>query len=210
MAEALKRHTAYKVWINALHSGEKTDATGIFAIQYQSLQLVRVNIIGNVTDVFASQGYGSLLLDDGSGSIRVKVWGDDMAVLDSVKVGDVALVIGRTSEFQGERYVRPEIVRIVTLDWALFRRLELVKLYGAPNREEKVAVPIEDTPSPIVEPSLAAREAILSLIEKYETVDEATLLKECSLPKQKVLDALQDLLKEGEIFSPKKGFFQLV
>lgn len=211
MAEAIKRHTAYKIWINVLHTGvQGDDPSGIFTVQFQDISLVRVNIVGNVIDHFLSHGYGSLLVDDGSGSIRVKVWGDDLSLLEFAKIGDIVMIIGRAAEFQGERYLRPEIIRTSTMDWALLRRLELVKAYGAPKKEDKITAIPENRPQPEVEPSLAAREAILNVIEKHEEVDEATLFAACPLSKEKVHIALQDLLKEGEVFSPKKGFYQLV
>src|SRR3989338_836417 len=120
------------------------------------------------------------------------------------------LVIGRIAEYQGERYLRPEIIRIVDLDWALLRRLELMKEYGVPTKEEKIVLPKEKDSVPEVEPSLAARERILHTIEKNEEVSENVLLEECKMSKDKVMVALYDLLKEGEIFSPKKGFYRLV
>jgi len=211
MPEAIKRHIAYKVWINVLHTGAQgQDPSGIFTVQFQEMSLARVNIVGNVIDHFISPGYGSLLIDDGSGSIRVKVWSDDLSLLKFSKIGDIVMVIGRVAEFQGERYLRPEIIRTSTMDWALLRRLELMKSYGPPKKEDKITAIPENHPQPEVEPSLAAREAIINVIEKHEEVDEATLFAACPLSKEKVHVALQDLLKEGEIFSPRKGFYQLV
>ena len=124
--------------------------------------------------------------------------------------GDFVLIIGRIAEFKGERYIRPEIVRLISLDWALLRRLELMKEYGVPNKEEKVVLVPEKSSTPEVEPSLAAREKILTIIEKMEEVAEQILVDECKMSKDKVMVALYDLLKEGEIFSPKKGFYRLV
>ena len=151
-----------------------------------------------------------MLVDDGSGTIRLKVWGDDLDLLKEKKVGDLVLVVGRVNEFNDERYIRPEIVRTIETDWALLRRLELVKTYGAPKKEEKVVVPVEDKPQEEVEPSLAAREVIINTIEKFEEADEAKLIEACKMPRDKVMVALNDLLKEGEVFSPKKGLYRLV
>ena len=208
----MKRQTAYKVWIKDIHNTEsKIDTiTGFPHFILGEKSFVRVNVIGSIIDSFASGTYGSFVLDDGSAQVRLKVWGDDLYLLDGKSIGDLVLVVGRVAEFNGERYIRPEIVRTVSQDWALFRRLELIKVYGLPQKEEKVVMEREEVSVPEVEPSLAAREMILSTIEKQEEVSEEALFQACALPKDKVTTALYDLLKEGEIFSPKKGYYRLV
>ncbi len=208
----VKRQTAYKIWLRDIHRSEsKVDENSGFPSFFVSgKEVVRVNVIGSVIGSFYSGGYSSLVIDDGSAQVRLKVWADDLSLVEGRDIGDFVLVIGRIAEFQGERYVRPEIVRLVSLDWALLRRLELVKEYGVPVREEKVVLPQEKSSAPEVEPSLAAREKILALIEKNEEIAESVLVGECQMPKEKIMTALYDLLKEGEIFSPKKGYYRLV
>ena len=208
----LKRQTAYKVWIKDIHSAQTIidEGSGFSSYSLAEKHIVRVNIIGNIIDSFFSGGYGSIVVDDGSAQIRLKVWGEDLPILEEKNIGDFVLVIGRIAEFNNERYIRPEIVRGVSYDWGLLRRLELVKEYGVPQKEEKVILEKEQQPVPEVEPSLLAREKILNLIEKQEEVSEDELFTACALPRDKVSAALYDLLKEGEIFSPKKGRYRLV
>ncbi|MSR86462.1 hypothetical protein EXS74_03650 [Candidatus Woesearchaeota archaeon] len=208
----MKRQTAYKVWIKDIHSAKShIDTTsGLPSFIIRDKTLARVNFIASVIDTFSSGTYGSIVVDDGSGQIRLKVWGDDLVLLEARGIGDLVLIIGRVSQFNDERYVRPEIVRTVSQDWALLRRLELIKEYGVPQKEDRVILEKEEESSPEVEPSLAAREIILARIEKQEEVSEEEVFKACSLPREKVALALYDLLKEGEIFSPKKGYYRLV
>lgn len=208
----MKRQTAYKVWTKDIHSAQtQIDPTSGFPIFLLSGKaFVRVNIIGSIIDSFTSGNYGSFVLDDGSAQVRLKVWADDLYLLDGKGIGDLVLVVGRVAEFNGERYVRPEIIRSISQDWALFRRLELVKLYGEAKREVTVVMEREEVSVPEVEPSLVAREMILSTIEKQEEISDEALFQACALPKDKVATALYDLLKEGEIFSPKKGYYRLV
>ncbi|HIH14877.1 MAG: hypothetical protein QT08_C0023G0007 [archaeon GW2011_AR17] len=208
----IKRQTAYKIWLKDVHLVESKfdEVSGLPSFSLHGKQVLRVNVIGSVIGSFQSGMYGSLVLDDGSAQVRVKVWADDLSLIENKTIGDFVLVIGRIAEYQGERYLRPEIIRIVDLDWALLRRLELMKEYGVPTKEEKIVLPKEKDSVPEVEPSLAARERILHTIEKNEEVSENVLLEECKMSKDKVMVALYDLLKEGEIFSPKKGFYRLV
>lgn len=208
----MKRQTAYKVWIKDIHSAKsQIDASsGLPSFLIREKTLVRVNFIASIIDTFSSGTYGSVVVDDGSGQVRLKVWGDDLVLLEGRGIGDLVLIIGRVSQFNDERYVRPEIIRTVSQDWALLRRLELIKEYGVPQKEERILLEKEEHSPPEVEPSLAAREIILATIEKQEEVAEDEIFKACALPREKVTTALYDLLKEGEIFSPKKGYYRLV
>jgi len=208
----MKRQTAYCVWIRDIHGTKQQidAATGLPYIPVQDKHVVRVNVLGSVIDSSCSDAYGNVVIDDGSAQIRLKVWGDDLHLLQPIQVGNLVLVIGRIAEYNGERYLRPEVVRSIDYDWALLRRLQLVKEYGVPAREEKFVVADEVRPVPEVEPSLNARGIIMETIEKLEEVSEEQLIEACKMAKDKVTTALYDLLKEGEVFSPKKGFYRLV
>src|SRR3989344_5122377 len=173
----LKRQTAYKVWIQDIHSAETIvdETSGLPYYALLGKQVVRVHIIGSIIDAFFSDGYGSIVIDDGSGQIRLKVWGDDLPLLREKNIGDFVLIIGRIAEFNNERYIRPEIVRGVSYDWGLLRRLELIKEYGPLQKKEKVVLEKDVEVAPEVEPSLIAREKILAFVEKQEEVSEEEL-----------------------------------
>jgi RPA family protein len=212
MQTAPRRQTAFKVWIQNVHTSQEKikQDTGLPYLDIKEKQVVRVHLFGSVVDKNIVDGYGSVVLDDSSASIRLKVWGEDVSLLESLNTGDLVFVVGRYAMYQDERYVRPEIVRRVSMDWALFRRLELTKEYGLPSMQEKVLVKSEELPVEEVEPSLSLRENIISEIEKEDEVSESQLVEACKMPADKVLLVLQDLLKEGEVFCPKKGYYRLV
>jgi len=208
----MKRNTAYKVWINNLHKTEMqvNPDTGFPFLPIKDKKVVRVNLFGSVISKFVGDTYGSVVIDDSSGSLRIRVWQDDLYLFEDLEIGNMVFVVGRWADFDGERYLRPEIVRKVSIDWALLRRLELIKEFGIPSKEEKVMVEEESNEKEEVEPSLVAREAILNVIEKFEEVSMDMIEKESEMERRKLLVALQDLLKEGEIFSPRAGFYKLV
>lgn len=203
-----KRQTAYKAWISDIHSAEnKVDENGLNSYLSNAKNLVRVNVIANIIENNLSGNYGILVVDDGSAQIKLKVWNEDLWLLEGKNVGDFVLIIGRIADFNGERYLRPEIIRNINFDWALLRRLELMKDHVPGS---KVVVQKEEGVMKEVEPSLVAREIILNTVEKMDDVSEEDLIKACNMNKEKVLVAIYDLLKEGEIFSPQKGFYRLV
>ncbi len=207
-----KRQTAYKLWIKDLYSGvaKVDETTQLKAFEVRGKNVVRVNILGNIIDFFVQENYGSMTIDDGSAQIRLKVWNEDVELIKEKQVGDFVMVVGRLNDFNEERYVRPEVIRNMNFDWALLRKLELSKEFGEPLKEEKVVLVKEKGVANEVEPTLKAREGILVTIEKIEVASEEDLVNACGMPREKVMVALFELLKEGEVFSPKKGFYSLV
>jgi RPA family protein len=206
------RQTAYKVWVQNVHtSAERLDVeTNLPYLDIAGKNAVRVHLFGSVVGNSSIEESGNLVIDDSTASIAVRVWGEDLELIKGINIGDLVFVVGRYAKHNDERYIRPEIVRLVTMDWALYRRLELTKEYGIPSKEDKVQAVVQEQPVKEVEPSLSARETIITEIEKKEEVTEEELVQACNMPQSKVLFALEELLKEGEIFCPKKGVYSLV
>ena len=185
-----KRQTAYKTWIKNLYAfeGVVDSQTGFPTFFFQGQRVVRVNILGSIIDTFLTESYGSFVLDDSSGQVRLKVWGEDLGLFQGKGVGDIVLVIGKVAEFQGERYLRPEILRKVDFDWALYRRLELTKLQGIPTG--KVVLEKETVSPSEGESSLFVREHLLQTIEKEGEIGEEALLQGCQMAREKVVQVL--------------------
>lgn len=209
-----RRHTSYKVWIRDLKNRKgEIDETGLVYLPIKDKKVVRVNLIASVIDKFSSGNYLMLVVDDGSDSIQLKAWGEDGWMLDGKDVGDIVLVIGRLGEYQNEVFIKPEIIRKMEgYDWALLRRLELIKEYGVPDKKEQVEVVEKNyKEETAVEPSLAVRESVLSLIEKYEEAEEERIIEDIGISKKDLaIKAIQELLKEGEIYMPRPGYLRLV
>ena len=207
-----RRQTAFKVWIRDLKNTKgDVDESGLVYLPIKDKKVVRVNVIASVIDKFNSGNYSMLVVDDGSDSIQLKCWGDDGWLIDEKEIGDMVLVVGRVGEYQEEVYVRPEIVRkLDSYDWALLRRLELIKEYGVPDKKEKVEVEKEHKEEVEVEPSLAVREKVMSMIEGSDEVSQEKIVSETGLSKESVEKAVQELLKEGEVYMPKSGYLRMV
>ncbi len=144
MAALQKRNTAYKLWISDLLNAHLNNGGAVNFFKIRDKEVHRVNIVANVVFKFDStdNSYGSLTIDDGSGSIRLKAWREDTAIFDGVKVGDMVLVIGRPRSFNNEVYINPELIKVLDdPNWELVRKLELLKEFGPPP---KVAEPVVD------------------------------------------------------------------
>ncbi|MDO8056314.1 MAG: OB-fold nucleic acid binding domain-containing protein [Candidatus Hermodarchaeota archaeon] len=145
---SFKRATAARVSIQDLQDGElvANEQGNVVAVETFLGQISRVNIIATVVDRFEAtqerlddqgKGFATVTLDDGTGVIRVKMWGELSAKLSQLQVGDLVLVVGRVRSFQGETYINGEIIRrLENPNWETVRLLELSLSRREPHRLE--------------------------------------------------------------------------
>jgi len=127
----IPRQTAKKVRVWEVMNGEFVKKGGFepsFVRTSLGEDVARARILGTVMAKFVAEDgkYASVTIDDGSDTIRLKVF-KTLKPLDSLNLGDMVDVIGKVREYQGERYIIPEIARKVKdPNYELLRRLELV------------------------------------------------------------------------------------
>jgi len=135
-----QRQTAYKVWIADLMNNEYAVQNG-WQPNYTIIsekKISRVNVIASVVSVYINDDktYYSVAIDDGTGNISLKTWGEDIKLLSALKIGDLILVIGKLRQTNDLMYLTPEIVKVLNdKKWMLVRKLELEKLW--PEKERK-------------------------------------------------------------------------
>jgi RPA family protein len=203
MAEAgqFKRNIAYKLRISDILLGKPVIADERFSfLELGDRKIIRVNIIGNIVDRFESEGdrkYIFLKLDDGSGQISLKIFGDDIEKFKEVTQGLTVLVIGNLRHWNNETYIQPEIIKEQDAKYLLVRKLELEK--EQPQR------------TTIIEKSqiIAIKDNILELIKNAE--EEGGIEKEQIILKLKetspdiINQEIKKFLEEGIIFEPRPG-----
>jgi len=224
---AIQRQTAYKVWISDLISNPYKKDPGEWSpnyIEIKDKKVSRVNIIATTIMKYENQEGGnmSITLDDSSASIRVKVWKDDIKLLQDIQIGDTILVIGRPRQFSGEIYIVPEIVnKVENPTWQKIRKLELEKEFGV---RQKLETPVLELKQPemlqplieeetVEETSETDRQKILNLIEKYggeKGAEFSKIILESKILEEKANLIIEDLLKEGEIFKPTISTLKLL
>lgn len=205
MPEIKKRETAYKLRI-----GDLLKANQIFdedeankRLQFAELgdkKIVRVNIIANVIDKYESEGerrFASITLDDGSGQIRARVFGEDTSKLQNISQGDTLIIIGLLRSYNQELYILPELIKKADPKYLLVRKLEIEKSFSKPlSPEQKNVVK-------------ALRDEIIEKIKSAESregidKEEIILTLKNSRP-ETIAQELQKLLEEGIIYEPKPG-----
>ncbi|MCH7687959.1 MAG: OB-fold nucleic acid binding domain-containing protein [Planctomycetes bacterium] len=142
MAEdKIKRQIAFKLRVGDISSGKpKIEGDRFTHLELDGKNIVRVNLIGNIVEKFESSGekqYSFTTLDDGSGQIKLKSFGDDVEKLKNFTEGQTVLVIGVLRNFQDETYVSPEIIREQDPKYLLIRKLEIEKSFPKPLTTEQ-------------------------------------------------------------------------
>ncbi|MGV8152165.1 MAG: OB-fold nucleic acid binding domain-containing protein [Candidatus Nanoarchaeia archaeon] len=204
MPEIKKREVAHKIRIGDLLKSnpifEESDSLNkrLLFVELGQKRIVRVNILANVIDKYSSEGekrFASITMDDGSGQIRARLFGEDIAKFDSIMQGDTLMIIGLVRSFNQELYIFPEIIRKQDPRYLLVRKLEIEKDYlpfPAPKKQEIKAL----------------REQVLELIrnsEKNEGIDSDEIVMKINSQPPLITQEIKKLIEEGLIYEPKPG-----
>ena len=149
-----------------------------------------------MTDKFLQEGekqYGSLTLDDATGQIRVKVFGDDLAKIHDLNQGDTVLVVGLLRAWNNEIYITPEIIKKKDPAFLLVRKLEIEA----------------DQPQSLDKEALAQmKDKILAMVKEAEKdggVDIDKLIMELHEPPEVINNEIKKLLEDGVAYEPRPG-----
>ncbi|HLC67142.1 MAG TPA: hypothetical protein VJK52_05885 [Candidatus Nanoarchaeia archaeon] len=108
-----------------------TDALAQLQVPQPDARLERLNIFGTVIQK-ADEPYPTLILDDGTGTIRVHAF-DRPAWFDVLKPGTLIVAIGKPRKYGEEWYLGAEVIRPMTDSrWAEVRRRELHHIRKSP------------------------------------------------------------------------------
>jgi len=199
--QQFKRHTAYKLRIGDILVGKPIMNGERFGfLELGGKQISRVNIIGNVVDRYESLGetkYISVTIDDGSGQIRLKLFGDDTEKLKNYLQGQTVVVVGVLRFWNDEIYISPEVVKEMDPKYLLIRKLETEKERAvngnAPEKEQMMAV----------------KDRILDMIKASESqggIEIESLNTQLRDFSPSIINKeIQKLLEEGIVFEPRPG-----
>lgn len=205
MPEFKKRETAHKLRIGDILRGnqifEETEALNkrLLHLELGNKKIVRVNLIANVIDKFESEGesrFATITVDDGSGQIRARLFGEDVKKFNDLSQGDTLLIIGLLRSYNQELYILPELIKKQEIKYLLIRKLEIEKSFSQhPTNEKKQEIKV-------------LREEIINLIKNAEPndgIDKEELIIKIRTQPNLVTQELQKLLEEGIIYEPRPG-----
>ena len=196
-----KRNVAYKLKIGDVLLGKPVMNGEKFSfIELGDKKIVRVNIIGNIVDKYESEGerkYIFFKMDDGSGQISLKVFGEDIEKFKDITQGLTVLVIGVLRHWNNETYIQPEIIKEQNTKYLLVRKLELDK---TPSQR---TTPIEKSKI------IAIKDSIIDIIKEAEESGgiekDQLIMKLKDVSPDIINQEIKKFLEEGIIFEPRPG-----
>ncbi len=223
MAEIRKREIAHKLRIGDILRGKPilSSEDGRERLNFLELgdkKIIRVNIVGNIIDKFVLEGasnfneqtseigeqnrfasgvvrkkFAILTLDDASGQINTKTFGQDTALFDEINQGHTVMLIGLLRVFNNELYILPEIIKIIDPRYLLIRKLEIESSMPKEIKKEEI---------------LAVKDQIIEMIKKEEVnegIDTERLIMEIKAFPELINQEIHKLLEEGIIYEPRPG-----
>ncbi|MEA3248543.1 MAG: OB-fold nucleic acid binding domain-containing protein [Nanoarchaeota archaeon] len=201
--QKFKRNTAYKLRIGDILVGKPIfDNEKYLYMELGEKKISRVNVIGNIVDKYESDGerkYLFLTLDDGSGQIKLKVFGEEELVkFKGVMQGQTVTIIGTVRNWNNETYVQPEIIKEQDPKYLLIRKLELEKERkdSAPKIEDKQEIK-------------AIKDQVLDKIRDAENeggIDQDKIIMDLRETSPDIINQeIKKLLEEGIVFEPRPG-----
>ena len=217
MTEQFKRNIAYKLRIGDILLAKPIfDQDKFLYLELGERKISRINIVGNIIDKYESEGdkkYMFFTFDDGSGQIKLKVFGEDTEKFKGIIQGQTVVLIGVTRNWNNETYIQPEIMKEIDSKYLLVRKLELEKnriniISGERISEEleknrnTQAKPIEDKKE-----IKAIKDQILDSIKESEKeggIDtDQIIMKFRNVSTDVINEEIKKLLEEGIIFEPR-------
>ena len=201
-----KRGTAYKLKIgDLLKSNQIFEDLEGGVKRFKQLELgdktiQRINIIANIIDKYESESeskFASITIDDGSGQIKARVFGEDLNKFKNIQQGDTIAIIGVLRSFNQELYILPEVIKKQDPKYLLVRKLEIEK------SQPKQITPIQK------QEIKAHRDDIIDMIkaaEPNEGIDKDEIINKLKNGNPEIISQeIQKLLEEGVIYEPKPG-----
>lgn len=197
MVEQLKRNIAYKLKIGTILNGSPVmEGEKLKSLICNEKNTIRVNIIANVIDKFIQEGekkFGSITLDDASGQIKIKSFGDDVDKLNLFKQGDTLMVIGLIRMWNKEIYINPEIMKKKDSSYLLIRKLE-AELEQPKTYDKERLLQLKDKITILIKEGdkdggIDIEKIILELKEQPDTINKE----------------IKKLLEDGVAYEPRPG-----
>ena len=197
-SEIRKRNVAFKLRIGDILKGVPMMSEGRFLfLELGDKKVVRVNVLANCVDKFVQEGerkFATLTVDDASGQIKLKVFGDDVGMLKDIVQGDTLQIIGNVREWNGELYVIPEVIKKVDSRWLLVRKLEI--------QNARKDMPIGEGSSNELKNSIMEK---IKAAEADGGIDVDAIIMDTEASPDAINGEVKKLLEEGLVYEPRPG-----
>lgn len=199
----IERMTAKKVRISDIMSGKWIKKEGMepsYIITNYGDQISRARVLSTIVSKFVAEdgNFGSITLDDGTDTIRVKTF-KTVKPVEEFEVGSLVDVVGKVKEYNGEIYIIPEIITRVDGNQEVLRILEIKKNLQNTKQIEKEIESKEEDKEKI-------RREILSIVEaEKDGASYDDILRNVNEDEEQIESVINELLSEGVCYEPTPG-----
>jgi len=193
-----KRQIAYKLRVGEVFKGKQImDGERFSFLELGDKKISRVNIVANVIEKYTSQEkqYISLTIDDASGQVRIKIFGDDVLRFSNINQGDTIMIVGLLRVYNNEIYITPEIIKIKDPRYLLVRKLEFEK--DAPKVVDNQKI-------------LAVADQILKKIKDAEPegISSERIILDLHETPELINQEIKKALEQGIVYEPRPGMLR--
>ena len=193
-----KRQIAYKLRVGEVFKGKQImDGEKFSFLELGDKKISRVNIVANVIEKYTSQEkqYISLTIDDASGQVRIKIFGEDVLRFSNINQGDTIMIVGLLRVYNNEIYITPEIIKIKDPRYLLVRKLEFEK--DAPKVVDNQKI-------------LAVADQILKKIKDAEPegISSERIILDLHETPELINQEIKKALEQGIVYEPRPGMLR--
>ena len=168
----------------------------------------RVNMLAVVVDKDSaeSQSYKSLVVDDGTAQIRLRLFDTEAPLFEKLEVGDFAAIIGKPRRYGSEVYITPEILKhLNNVKWAEVRRLEVAVQHvkTAPSKNAGKVAAMEEELSDAVGKDKLLVYKIVKALDAGRGADLSEVTLKSGLGNAE--SVIREMLKNGDLFEVLPG-----
>ena len=215
-----QRQEAVKVIIRELLDGkyvQEQENVPNYLLTENNQKIYRLNLMATILHKQVQGAITDFILDDGSGQIVLRSF-EENRLLDQLKVGAVIMVIGKLRMYNQERYVAPEIVKMINPGWLKVRALEMKERIAAEMEASITHSPAEQELVEEVkeeefkqnkekeETEMLPMQKVTQLIKGLDQ-GEGVMMEEIisKSPVNNTEQLLEKMLESGEIFQNSPG-----
>lgn len=204
-----RREVAQKTSVaEILKGGFMETEDGAATLSVNGRQIKRANILATIVDKADTGGaYKSMVADDGTGQIRLRLFDSESNLFERPAVGDFVMIIGKPRHYGGERYIAPELIKpLHDVKWAEVRKLEL-RL--AMNKQPTTAAAIKDKKNENeMDENAASRDKVevYKIVKELDTgrgADATEVAMKCGSSNADAL--IKEMIKAGDLFEVSPG-----
>lgn len=216
------RLTAFKIKIDSIvNSNYVKPEQGVEYIELSELRVSRVRVIATVVSkrINEDKTYAYLTIDDGTETIRIKSWKENVEKIENIMIGDIIELVGRVKEWgepTPERYLTCEIIKkIINPNHWLFHKYELLLTKEKTCKiEEKKETGVSTGVDYEGKEISASKEQQIIKIIKENDLGKGTnielIMKLTQLDEVDVKETLKNLIMDGLIYEPTELNYKIL